>query len=446
MDTVLQNTVLQRVGELKQALTEFVLDAEGELAVALETFSAAQLSRSQQQDMHQRSLVVDRFIAEARVGETTPIALFVEEADLPDSDRQMVLGWQRAFVGLFEIKQILPDGFELMNWTTAKHYTVKPTEPKALEAMARLKLGEIILTQIAPVDAETWMFFSQWTAMGKLGKPKLAVAIGNFKQNYKPHLYSDAPELLAEAWRSVEQHHQNFVQFFGSDEVTLSGYQLGKKLAEMQAEITQKQLQDSGFDGSKSLEELAEESGTSREELVEAAEAMGADANTMTQLLENKGALKMAPAQVELPPHLKNAEQVTALAEPRWGQVFLPTYTRFKGLLDGSETSPDADKLVKQYLENAEVNRFVWNRLAQQYPAQLEALLRSTLDRPTFTLKQDLDALLTEFGKPPEPELPEIASVPLHLHNLFQDALLEVKKEKPKSKEKAQKSGFGVRK
>lgn len=440
------NAHCQRADELKQALTDFVLDAEGDLAVALEKFSADQLSRSQQQDMNQRSLVIDRFLLEGRVGEQTPIQLFLEDTpDLSDSDRQFVESWSRGFVGLFEILQILPDGFELMNWTTAQRYTVKPMTAKVAEAMARLKVGEIVLTQIAPLDDTSWIFFSPWTSLGKLGKPKLAVAIGNFKQNYKRHLYSDAPELLEAAWQSVEQYHQNFVNFFGNDEVTLSGYELGKKLAEMQAQNTEAQLAAAGLDGSKSLAELAAESGATTEELTEAAEAMGVDAKAATELLEKKGAIKMAATQVELPPQLKNAEEVTVLSHPRWGQVFLPNYMRFKRLLEQEGAiAADAPKLVKQCLDNADMNRFVWQRLAAQYPTQLEAVLQTALERPTFALRSDLSQLLTDSGKPAEPELPEIASVPMHLHTLFQEALLELKKEKPKGK-KPQKAGFGAK-
>jgi hypothetical protein len=440
------NDRCQRADELKQTLTGFVLDAEGDLAIALEKFSADQLSRSQQQEMHQRSLVIDRFLLEGRVGEQSPIQLFLKDTpDLSASDCQLVESWSHGFVGLFEILQILPDGFELINWTTAQRYTVKPMNTQVAEAMTRLKVGEIVLTQIAPLDDTSWIFFSPWTSLGKLGKPKLAVAIGNFKQNYKHHLYSDAPELLEAAWQSVEQYHQNFVDFFGGDEVTLSGYELGKKLAEMQAQNTAAQLAASGLDSDKSLAELAAESGTSTEELTEAAEAMGVDAKAASQLLEKKGVLKMAATQVELPPQLKNAEEVTALSHPRWGQVFLPNYMRFKRLLeqDGA-IAPDAVKLAKQSLDNADMNRFVWERLAAQYPTQLEAVLQTTLERPTFDLRSHLEQLLTDYGKPVVPELPEIASVPLHLHTLFQDALLEIKKEKPKGK-KPQKAGFGAK-
>lgn len=430
---------LERARELKQNLADFVLDAEGDLAVALESFSAAQLTRTQQQDMNQRSLVVDRFLTEGQVGDRTPIDLFLENTPgLSQSDRQLLQSWQRSFVGLFAIVQILDDGFELSNWTTDKQYLVKPNDLQEWGKMARLKVGEVILVQIAPINDTVWMFSSPWTSLGKLGKPKLAVAIGNFKENYKKHLYSDAPDLLSEAWRSVEKYHQEFIDFFGGDEVTLSGYQLGKKLAEFQELTTQKRLEESGIDSSKSLEELVEEAGISEEEMTNTAEALGADAKAVAQILSSKGKTKMVAPQIELPAHLKKAEQVTVLTHPRWGQMFLTTYSQFKVMLETEDwkSISNAESLVRRYLEDPEINAFIWHRLAQQYPIQLEAILREIIQRPEFDLKRDLDALLLDYNKPLETELPEIASVPIHLHNLFQEAVTEISKDKSKNKTK----------
>ncbi|HEY9644604.1 MAG TPA: hypothetical protein V6C57_29175 [Coleofasciculaceae cyanobacterium] len=438
------NTVLSRAGELKQELMDFVLDAEGDLAVSLEAYSAAQLARITHSDMQRRSLVVDRFITEGRIGDKTPIDLFLEaNPELDPADRQLVSSWKHSFVGLFAIQQVLEDGFELMNWTTAKHYQVKQADPAEQEKMQRLGINEVILVQISPLTGSDWMFFSAWTSLGKLGKPKLAVAIGNFKQNYKSHLYSDAPDLLEEAWKSVEQHHKNFVEFFGDEEVTLPGYQLNKKLAEFQEIVTQKSLQASGIDPSKTLDELAEESGISQEEIAEAAEAMGADEKTVSQLMKNSGKAKMVAPQVELPASLKKAEQVTVLTHPRWGQLFLPTYSQLKSLVETEDgkTVPQAKDIVQKHLKQPDINSFVWYRLAAQYPTQLQALLREVLERPDFNLSADLDQLLQEHGKETEPELPEIASVPLHLHNLFQEALLEVNREKSKPKAKKKVGG-----
>ncbi|MCL6750488.1 hypothetical protein KBT16_05630 [Nostoc sp. CCCryo 231-06] len=431
------DVILERSHQLKQALVDFVLDAEGELAQALETYAAAQLRRGSG-DSTQQDLTIDSFLTAGKVGDKSPLELFIESnPDLEESDRRLINSWHHSFIGLFAITNILPDGFELTNWLTDKRYIVKPNNTQTLQAISRLKVGEILLTRISPVTDSYWMFSGPYTIMGKLGKPKLAVAIGNFKENYKSNLYSDAPDLLEEAWQSVGQYHQQFVDFFGTDEITLSGYQLNKKIAEFQELITEKRFAESGIDTSKSLAEVAEAAGIGDDEIKAAAEEFGADSNVVSQMLNSKSSnSKMVMPKVDLPPELKKAEQVTALSHPRWGQMFLPTYSKVQAILSAEDwqSVQGGEKLVRYYLEDKSINAFIWHRLAQQYPSKLENVLQTFLQRPEFRLESDLDALLQEFNKPIEPELPEIASVPIHLHNLFQEALGEVNKSKPKGK------------
>lgn len=436
------DVILDRARQLKQALVEFVLDAEGELAESLESYVAAK-SRSQgnrHDAAYEQNLLIDSFLTEGQIGDKTPLDLFIESnQDLSEDDRKLISTWQRSFIGLFTVTQVVPDGFDLMNWLTAKHYTVKPNDPKTLQEMERFKAGEILLTRISPVTESDWMFSGPCMPMGRLGKPKLAVAIGNFKDNHKDALYSDAPDLLEQAWESVAEYHKEFIDFFGSDEVTLPGYQLNKKINEFQELITKRRMAAAGIDESKSLSEIAEEAGVTQEELKAAAEEAGADSKAVSQLFDqSQGKAKMVMPKVELPADLKKAEQVSVFTHPRWGQMFLPTYTQFKVILESEdwESNPATPKLVRKYLEDSMINAFIWHRLAQLYPTQLEKVLQKVLERPEFNLDRDLDPLLQEHGKPLEPELPDIASVPVHLHNLFQEALVEVNKSKSKSKGK----------
>ncbi|WP_333172643.1 hypothetical protein [Microcoleus sp. S13_B4] len=439
--------MLETAWTLKQNLIDFVLDAEGELAVALEAYAAAR-SSGERYDIAQQNQVIDSFTVEGKVGDKTPIDFFVEsQPDLTESDRSLLESWQhRSFTGLFEITQLSPDRFELMNWLTAKHYVVKPNSANFLQEMSRFKLGEILRARIAPLTDDWWILSGPPIAMGKLGKPKLAVAIGNFKQNHKKNLYSDAPELLEQAWESVEQYHEDFIEFFGSDEVTLSGYHLNKQLAEFQEVITKKRLADIGIDESKSLADIVEDAGVDAEEIKAAAiAAAGAELSSVEVASDSDPHSKMVMPKVELPDRFKKAEQVTALSHPRWGQTFLSTYAQFTALLAAEDfsTVPGYEKLVRNYLEDTAINAWIWKRLAKVNPAKLEQLLQTVLQRNNFQLDRDLDALLQEFKKPLEPELPEIASVPLHLHNLFQEALGEVNKSKSKPQEKKKSSkGF----
>ena len=439
--------ILETAKELHSGLIDFVLDAEGDLAVSLEAFSAEHLANFSQS--HQgavlQEMVLNMFLTEGTVGDKKPVEMFLEShSDLSTQQRDIVNNWQHSFAGLFAVNRISDDGFELSNWLTNKQYTVK-IDSKEQQQLKRAKEGEILLARIVPVCDSYWMFSSPITLMGRLGKPKLAVAIGNFKDNYKNYLYGDASELLEEAWLSVEKYHQRFVDFFGSDEITLPGYQLEKKLSELQEQVNQNTLEAAGIDSSKSLKEMVRDADISDEEMAEVVEGMGVEAKAISKVLDSNKSVKMVTPKVELPPHLKKAEEVTVLSFPRWGQIFLTNYTQVKSLLENGNVNEqiNSDKLVREYLESAEIKACVWHRLSEQYPEQLEKLLQQVLNRPEFNLKHNYTDLLKEFNKNLNAELPEIASVPLHLHNLFQEALSEVKGKSSKKGKSKPKGGFG---
>ncbi|MBV6624287.1 MAG: hypothetical protein KI793_15330 [Rivularia sp. (in: Bacteria)] len=439
---------LKTAKELHSQLIDFALDAEGDLAVSLETYSAEQLanfSQSQSQGGVLQEMVLNMFLTEGMVGDKKLIDIFLEShPDLSPEKRDIVNGWRRSFAGLFAANKISDENCILKNWLTNKQYLVKIDE-KEQQQLKRAKEGEILLARIVPINDNFWMFSSPITLMGRLGKPKLAVAIGNFKKNYKNNLYGDAPELLEEAWLSVEKYHQNFVKFFGRDEVTLPGYQLEQKLGELQEQVQESRLEAAGIDSSKSLQEMAQDADISDEEMTDVAEQMGVESKVLSQVLDSKQSIKMVTPKVELPNHLKKAEEVTVLSFPRWGQIFLTNYTQLKNLLadNNIEEQANSAKLVKEYLESPEIKACVWQRLSEEYPQQLEKLLQQVLNRPNFNLETDYVELLKEFNKNLNVELPEIASVPLHLHNLFQEALSEVKGKSSKKAKSKSKGGFG---
>jgi hypothetical protein len=444
-----------RAGLLWTAMIEFIQTAEGSVATSLESFVARQLIRNPQLDAGQRKLLVHRFAIEGEVGGKAPLDLFLaSQSDLSNADRQLILNWRRSFVGLLEIVQILPDGLELMNWLTAKHYQIKFTDLPAQTAMSRLKVGDLIIAQISRITTTHWAILTPWVALGRLGKPKLAVAVGAFRQNYPHYLYSDAPAQLAASWASVASYHDRFVEFFGSDEITLTGKELELRIGEFQAWLVDKQLDAAGVDRSKSLTELAMESGLETTD-VEAVNAMlgSIDPNSRPESTDPIG--QMVSPKVELSPQLKSAATITALSHPHWGQMFLVDYPRLKSRLADQATpyQPADLKFIHKCLVDPAMNAFVWRRLATEFPHQLETAIWQTLDLvklpasssqlPTPSSPFSIDPILTKFNKFLQPDLPDLASVPIHLHELFQAAVLEVSKDKAKPKSVPKKTGFG---
>lgn len=434
---------IEKAITLKQELVDFVYDAEGELAVALETYAAEQGKKSNY-GIKQQNLTIDTFITEGKVGTQTPLTMFLAQTDLFDSDRNLLQNWEKNFTGLFEIQQIHENCFDLMNWLTAKQYRVYTHSQLPTKEMNRWQPGEIILTRIAPINEQEWFFFSDFVTKGRLSKPKLAVAIGEFKSNYPDFLYGDAPELLEQAWDSVAEYHREFVDFFKSDCITLPGRELNQKISELQQQMSKKRLAAAGIDDSQSFQSIMASTGADEAEITEAATELGADAETVAKVLKSKEKLSMVTPKVELPPEIKQAEQVTVFSHPRWGQMFLPSYTRFVELLQSEnfQEHPNFQLIVRKYLEEPQINFYVWQQLKEEFPTQLEKLLQIFLQRPNFKLETDLETTLLEYDKSSKPQLPEIASVPLHLQTLFEEAVAQVQKSKSKTKKKKNARGF----
>jgi hypothetical protein len=401
---------------------------------------------------------VHRFAIEGEVDGKLPLDLFLaSQPDLTNADRQLILRWRKSFVGLLEVVQIVPDGLVVMNWLTAKHYPIKFTDASAQTAMSRLKVGDLIIAQISPIIERNWAILTPWVALGRLGKPKLAVAVGAFRQNYPHYLYSDAPRQLAAAWDSVAVYHDRFVEFFGSDEITLTGKELETRIGEFQTWLVDKQLDAAGIDKSKSLDELATAAGVPAEDLDAVTTTLGLSDTSASQG-QTTAIGKMISPKVELPPPLKSAAAVTALSHPHWGQMFLADYPRLKTLLTpvDSQYLPADLKFIHKCLADPLMNAFVWRRLATEFPQQLETAIAQALNLfdspptpnsqlPTPNSQLPLDKILTKFNKFLEPDLPDLASVPIHLHELFQSAVLEVSKEKAKPKSLPKKTGFGAK-
>ncbi len=435
---------IERAIQLKQMLVDFVYDAEDELAVALETYAAAK-SRRNSYGIKQQNLTTDLFITEGRIKEQNPLAIFLEQADnLTAEELKLMRRWGNNFIGLFEILDLQENSYKLMNWLTAKEYQVYGHSGISQKETNRWQPGEIILTIIAPLNDRQWFLFSDRIIKGRLSKPKLAVAIGEFRDNYPEFLYADAPELLEQAWESVAIYHQEFVAYFGSDFLTLPGYKLNQKIGELQQIMSKKLLAKAGIDDSKSVAEILTESGATAAELTENAAELGVDSQEVENLLKSKNKLSMVTPKVDLPTEIKQAETVTVFSHPRWGQMFLPNYEKFTKLLtsDNIESQENSDLLIRKYLEQPQANYYVWQHLKQKYPQALAKLLQSYTKLEQFNLETDLEQLLLEYDKSSTPQLPSIASVPIHLNNLFEEAVAQVQKSKSKTKKKKPKKGF----
>ena len=435
---------------LKQELLDCVLDAEGDLAIALESYTAQELKRlntSAFKGSDRTDFILDQFLTHRNEDETNAIHHFLaQNPQLSLPEQNLIKSWHQHLLGLFRVEDMQPEVLSIMNWMTQKRYQIA-YNPEALSpVLKRLKPKDIIQCRLLPIDEETWMFSGPVLHLGQLGDTKLAVAIGSFRQHHPDSLYADAPDLFEEAWQSVEMMHESFEEFFEHTSLTLSGEDLHRRLKDYQNFLTQKELDSKGLDGKQSLKEVAQEAGVSKDELSERMELLGIDSPKQQQKIEEQTLAQMVRPPLELPKHLRSASSVTLLTDARGGQVFLPRFSAvIKTLESFSDLEPESiQEQFQTELADLEMKPFVWRSLAKTHPQALEECLKITTGNSSFDLNTDLESLLLNYHDRLEPTLPETASVPLHLHELFERAMAQLKpakKNKKKAKSKV-KSGF----
>ncbi len=139
-------------------------------------------------------------------------------------------------------------------------------------------------------------------------------------------------------WESVTTYHDEFVTFFGSDEITLPGSKLQAKSASFRLGCSDRRLDAAGVDKSKSLDELAK-TGIDATEIEELNQTLGVPRDRERAAPPSR---KMVAPNVETPPHLKQAAAVTALSHPIGDRCFypLPQNSRFISYLDPNPWPP----------------------------------------------------------------------------------------------------------
>ncbi|MEO0848318.1 MAG: hypothetical protein AAFY50_18070, partial [Cyanobacteria bacterium J06648_1] len=143
---------VEKALELKQKLIDFVYDAEGEMAIALESYAAAK-GKHNSYGIKQQNLTIDLFTTAGNVNQQTPLEMFLASAtDLDSQELELIRLWQGNFIGLFEIQAIETDSYQLMNWLTAKTYQVCGHSLLPEKETQRWQPGEIILAILAPLD------------------------------------------------------------------------------------------------------------------------------------------------------------------------------------------------------------------------------------------------------------------------------------------------------
>src|SRR5262249_33260535 len=213
-----------------------------------------------------------------------------------------------------------------------------------------------------------------------------------------PNVVFQNPKLLEIGWDQQRKERAGFVEFFGSDMVTLRRTEFTRRMGDYMRWRTYEQRDETG--------------------------------KTVAERATERDGVKPAIPRFELPAESDGVETIGVFYDEFDGLHEFPDFGAVEAVFAAPTLLSDEDHLeaVLGYLESDGIIPLPLRRLGDRYPVNATAIFRVILDEPDFVWERDVEALLRDY-KPwydPDDVLPSVSPIP--------DGLVEFERRRTTSK------------
>lgn len=225
---------LERIGDIKGALIGFALNPgfNEDFNIAKSQYYK-ELIDIEDIEEWKKILFMDWYTLEwqSELGDTFP-AMFVDAyGDLMSKDvREMILGWSGVIESIFEIKTKRSGAYYMKNLINEREYVVYPTASMADTSL--FEIGDFLNARITPVG-DFHVFSGVAVKMPCDGSDQERRAIYQLaietQTRYLGKAFEDNEEKLKKSADMLQKDYDEFVSYFGSDELIGSGREMAQK-------------------------------------------------------------------------------------------------------------------------------------------------------------------------------------------------------------------------
>ncbi|WP_051799909.1 hypothetical protein [Catenuloplanes japonicus] len=367
---MVEAAILDRAGELKGELVAFSQQPRYDRAAS--EFLDRYGNGIEELDEQRWMVLWDCFILEHKLtGGRTVVEQFVAaHPQLPESEREMLLGWRDVVQGPFEV--IRRDGPALIVQSLVDELTYRVRSNMGPAIFRHTPRGSFLIARLVAIGDE-WMLSGPLTPLRKSDR-NIAYRLAMDMALRTPEAVFRNPEKLTLAWKQQRADRDRFIKHFGADLVVFPGDQVQDRL--------------NGFYA------------FCREEILGRPEPGGPPAGVA----------------VTLPEDMVDAETVALIYDETDGIGF---YAEF-GFVEQAFANPDLLRRrlwrehTLQYLHDDSVEPMVIRRLAERDQDRATIVIRRLLKRPKFDWTRDGETLLREvkpgyYAQPPRPRVSPVS-------------------------------------
>lgn len=177
-------------------------------------FSQVEYKNVPTEELRNRTLT---YLFSRRISHKSVFDFYIENAvNLSNDEISIVRAIQDGFVGVFEIKKLLQDGFELYSLINERNYTVKTIGART--TFRGVYVGAYLYACLCKINDEYFVCDARAVTDNDKEGGAQRYAISKIVQN--PHLvFHDNPEKFAEIQQQIEKFDKDFADCFSGYEV-----------------------------------------------------------------------------------------------------------------------------------------------------------------------------------------------------------------------------------
>ena len=163
---------------------------------------------------------------ELRSGKTVVERFVASRPDLPEHERELLLGWRDVVEGIFEVHG--RDGDALVVENLVDELTYRVYSNMGPGVFQPLESGGFVIARLVPVGPE-WLISGNFACYPKSDRAAIHRTACEMAMRYPKWAFRN-PDKLARARQQQSAEHDRFVQFFGADFVVIPGAQLTERM------------------------------------------------------------------------------------------------------------------------------------------------------------------------------------------------------------------------
>ena len=362
---------LDRFGDIKAALIDFSRRSE-----FIEDFEAAANDRFGEKDPESEFEWInfqDWFVLQCELEDgKTIVQHFIEhhKNSIGKEVRRLLEQWSGVIEGLFEVQGSDNGGINMRNLINEREYTVYATASWE-EAELDLDPGDFVTTRIVP--AMGFHIFSGAFSVTRTGgslqqKANVYKAAVDIQMKHPAKAFQDNEIKLQKSRRAVRDQYDDFLAFFGTDEVFGNGHEILRQYqAFFDYQVFEKINPDTGL--------------------------------TPAASYEQETATAYEPPTARLPEDVLASDDVAILCDPEEGLSFLIQYRQFLEIFKNPDLHLERfenEDLVFGYLEADSVSDIPFRKAAKRFPGNFKKVMRHLRKLQGFDAIE-VDNLMREF-------------------------------------------------